>query len=205
VRGPDARRAALVLAACAGLAGSAAVAAVPEPGSVVFVTDELRLGLYATEETSDRARRTLLSGTRLTVLERSLRSIRVRTDDGAEGWVKAAYVVETEPARARLERTEEAHAVAVASLAERDTELAKTREQVAALSGSLAALESRHENLPALEAENATLKERLARHATRQRVWLAVAAVLGLVLGAAIGWWWLDRRVRRQFGGVRIY
>jgi hypothetical protein len=34
---------------------------------------------------------------------------------------------------------------------------------------------------------------------------LAVAAVLALALGFALGWRVLDRRIRRRYGGLRIY
>ena len=51
----------------------------------VYVTDMLRLGLYTDEMTTGKSIRTLLSGERLVVLERALRSVRVRVDDGTEG------------------------------------------------------------------------------------------------------------------------
>jgi hypothetical protein len=35
--------------------------------------------------------------------------------------------------------------------------------------------------------------------------WLALAAVLGLAAGFALGWWVLDRRMRARFGGLRIF
>ncbi len=35
--------------------------------------------------------------------------------------------------------------------------------------------------------------------------WLAVAAVLALATGFVLGWRVLDRRIRRKYGGLRIY
>lgn len=35
--------------------------------------------------------------------------------------------------------------------------------------------------------------------------WLAVAAVLALAAGFVLGWRVLDRRIRRKYGGLRIY
>lgn len=35
--------------------------------------------------------------------------------------------------------------------------------------------------------------------------WLLIAALLGLAAGFALGWRVLDRRIRRKYGGLRIY
>lgn len=35
--------------------------------------------------------------------------------------------------------------------------------------------------------------------------WSAVALLLGLMVGFAAGYYWLDRRLRQRFGGVRLY
>lgn len=35
--------------------------------------------------------------------------------------------------------------------------------------------------------------------------WVAGAALLGLVVGFALGWRVLDRRIRRKYGGLKIY
>jgi hypothetical protein len=35
--------------------------------------------------------------------------------------------------------------------------------------------------------------------------WAAIVGVVCLIGGFVAGYFWLDRRVRRQFGGVRVY
>jgi SH3 domain protein len=173
---------------------------------VVYVTDELRLGLYRTEETSGRTIKTLISGARLTVLERSLMSIQVRTEEGDEGWVKTAYIVETEPARARLARIEAAAEETEARLAAAEEALDASRTQAGQLADELAAAERGITELPALRAENATLKEALAEGGLRVPLhWFIGATLVCLFIGALIGYWLLDRRVRSRFGGLRPY
>ena len=173
---------------------------------VVYVTDELRLGLYRSEDTSGRAVKTLISGTRLDILERSLMSIRVRTEDGDEGWVKTAFVVDKEPARRRLVRMESEQAETAAALAAREAEVATLTERIEALNGSLASAEQGIENLPALRTENEALKATLAAGGVRVPLpWFVVAVIAALVIGLVVGYAWLDRRVRRQFGGLKIY
>jgi SH3 domain protein len=173
---------------------------------VVYVTDELRLGLYRTEETSGRTIKTLISGARLTVLERSLMSIQVRTEEGDEGWVKTAYIVETEPARARLARIEAAAEETEARLAAAEEALDASRTQAGQLADELAAAERGITELPALRAENTTLKEALAEGGLRVPLhWFIGATLVCLFIGALIGYWLLDRRVRSRFGGLRPY
>ena len=175
-------------------------------GDVVYVTDELRLGLFSSEETSGRATRTLLSGARLTVLERALMSIRVRTDDGDEGWVKTAYIVEAEPARSRLTRVESEAAETVARLAETEAALAAAMAATDGLSAELAEANAGITELPALKEENTALKAALNEGGIRVPViWLIVAALISALLGGLIGYWVLDRRVRSRFGGLRVY
>lgn len=35
--------------------------------------------------------------------------------------------------------------------------------------------------------------------------WVAGAALIGLVVGFALGWRMLDRRIRKKYGGLKIY
>ncbi len=73
-----------------------------QEATTVYVTDELRLGLYPGEMTTGSPSKTLLSGAKLEVLERSMMSLQVRTEQGDIGWVKSGYTVSAEPARRRI-------------------------------------------------------------------------------------------------------
>ena len=193
-------------AICLLLVSVEATAAETAEQNVVYVTDELRLGLYGTEETSGRALKTLISGTRLEILERSLMSIRIRTEDGDEGWVKTAYVLPTEPARRRLAALEELQAETAASLAERETEIQGLNQRIDDLDAALIQAEQGAIDLPGVRAENESLKASLAeRGVTVPVLWLTVAVAVSLALGALLGHWWLGRKVRKQFGGVKVY
>jgi uncharacterized protein YgiM (DUF1202 family) len=72
----------------------------------LYVTDVLQLGMHAAADTSDEAFRNLVSGTQVTVLERATDFARVRTTDGAEGWVRSFYLVAEQPARTRIAELE---------------------------------------------------------------------------------------------------
>lgn len=185
--------------------GGDLLAATPD-ADVVYVTDELRLGLYRGEDTAGRAMKTLVSGARLDVLERSLMSIRVRTEDGDEGWVKTAFVVTSEPARRRVASLEALQEETAARLSAREADVTELAARIETLDAALLEAQSGIRDLPSLQAENAELKAELAASGTRVPLWwLLLAALLSLLLGAFLGYVWLDRRVRKNFGGIRVY
>jgi len=195
-----------VLALSPFTSAAGAVAGGTAVGDVVYVTDELRLGLYRTEETTGRTIKTLISGARLTVLERALMSIRVRTEDGDEGWVKTAYIVDKEPARSRLAGLEAEAEQTRTRLAETEAALETSLETQQQLVDELAATKQGIADLPGLRAENKTLRATLEAGGIRVPLtWFLVAMVVSLLLGGLFGYWLLDRRVRSRFGGLRVY
>ena len=58
-----------------------------------YITDNLRLGLHRAPDTSDRAFRMLDSGQALEIISRDRNYANVKLPDGAQGYVKAAYLV----------------------------------------------------------------------------------------------------------------
>src|SRR5512138_174913 len=86
-----------------------------------YVTDSLRLSVYATADGSGDAIETLSSGAGVDVLERDSGYARVRTAAGREGWVKTAFLVAMKPARARVAELE-------AEIADLKNDVASARE-----------------------------------------------------------------------------
>ena len=171
----------------------------------VYVTDELRLGLYADETTTGRPLRSLVSGDELTVQERALTSLRVRTAQGDEGWVKSGYVVEEPPARFRIGPAEQRIAELTASLASLTQESERLDAQIEELQSQLQEAEAGIVRLPAAEAEATELRAQLAEYGQRVPVsWLLGAALGTFIIGCVAGYVWLDRRVRKRFAGLRI-
>jgi SH3 domain protein len=176
----------------------------------VYVTDNLRLGLHAAPDTSDRPFENLVSGTAVEVLERNPSFARVRLADGREGWVKATFLVADKPAAARvleleaeLGGFEDAAAAAKTAQTAAELELANLRGELQATTGSS---ESIQETIARLERENVAYIERLEmnRHML-PLVWVLPAVVVALVGGFLVGLWWLDALIRRRHGGFRVY
>lgn len=175
-----------------------------------YVTDILRLGIHRASDTSDRAFDSLVSGTALDVLESSVNYARVRTPDGREGWVKAAYLVREKPAQLRvaeveaeLELLREQLTDAQAAQADAEQEALRLGRQLSSDEHSVTSL---RESLALLQRENDAFEARMERYRTSLPLpWVIAALVLTLTAGFASGWWWLDARIRRRHGGYRIY
>lgn len=74
---------------------------------VRYVTDKLRLSVYPKSNGEGERLGVLSSGTRVTVLKKNGAYARIRTRDGLEGWVKAAYLQKEPTAALRLARLEQ--------------------------------------------------------------------------------------------------
>ncbi|MFP6835711.1 MAG: hypothetical protein VB948_06335 [Pseudomonadales bacterium] len=173
---------------------------------IVYVTDELRLGLYADEQTTGRPFQTLLSGAQLDVLERALTSVRVQTEDGVEGWVKTAYLVAAKPARLRVAELERENETISSQLDSIRSIEAANLARVGVLEADLAEAQQNIARLPELESQNVALLSALDTVGTSVAMrWLILAAIVAFAVGSLAGYKWLDRRVRRQFGGLKVY
>ena len=175
-----------------------------------YVTDILRLGIHRAADTSDRAFDSLVSGTPLEVLERTVNYARVRTVDGQEGWVKSAYLVNDKPAQLRVAEVE----AELAALRDRVTQAEEARvsaEQQAArlhqqLSDDEHSSAAMIESLARLERLNADYETRFERYRLSLPLsWVAAAILLTLIGGFVGGWWWLYALIRRRHGGFRVY
>jgi len=187
------------------LAWGAAAAA-----ETAYVTDILQLGLHRASDTSDRPFENLPSGTRLEILERTTHYARVRTDDGDEGWVKAAYIVSETPARFRVAELEAKLDALAAELADaHETERRATAEAERLRNRETEHMASMHalkETVARLEAENAEYLGRVERYRVSLPLsWVLAAIALTFVGGAAAGWWALDAFIRRRYAGYRLY
>ena len=175
-----------------------------------YVTDNLRLGLHQSENTSDRAFRMLDSGQSLEVLYRDGSYANVQLPDGMQGFVKAAYLVSEKPARLIVAET----------IAERDAlrdELNATKAALAEPAAAIAALESQRDELSAslasaqsqvagLQQQNESLGGLQERYkGSLPLSWVAVALAVVLIVGFLLGNWWVDHRIRKRHGGIRIY
>lgn len=175
-----------------------------------YITDNLRLGLHQAQDTSDRAFRMLDSGQALEILSRNRNYANVRLPDGAQGYVKAAYLVEEKPAKLIVAET----------IAERDALIAELEETKQAFAGPAATiqglkdeaadltskLEDAETRIADLTRENASIQGLKEQYKGSLPInWVAAAVGVCLIGGFLAGLWWVDRNSRKRHGGIRIY
>ena len=153
-----------------------------------YVTDNLRLGLHAAADTSDRAFRTLDSGQELEILTRDRNYAHVSLPDGEQGYVKAAYLVDEKPAKLIVAETQ-------AEVDRLQAELAQLRSQFAGPAATISALEQESSVLQAevdanalqiteLSEENSDLRHRQSQQQySLPLVWVAGATAVCLIGG----------------------
>jgi uncharacterized protein YgiM (DUF1202 family) len=186
----------LALAVAAASLASAASAA------TAYVSDELVLNVYAEQNQQGQRLATLHSGARVETLATSADFTQVQLPDGITGWVKSSYLTTQVPAAVRVKQLEEeldrsrattpelAQAAAKSETQRLRSELADTQSQLAAALAARSPASSGNEP-------------------SRDRG-MSAGLVFGIAVGGAAAGFWagyvtLARRVRRKFGGLKVY
>ena len=175
-----------------------------------YITDNLRLGLHQAADTSDRPFRTLESGQEMEIVSRDVNYANVRLPDGAEGYVKAAYLVFDKPAKLIVAETQAAVESLQSQLDETKAAFAAPAATIETLQQKLAATTATNE---AANAEVSSLSAELNDLRSRQDsykyslpyMWVGGAMLVCLLAGFLVGLWWVDQRIRARHGGVRVY
>lgn len=120
------------------------------------------------------------------------------------GWMKA----EMEKARKKM-------AAADVQLKSRLSQTSEVEKQAETLDVQLAELRLKNADLEqrlaatllinAVDEVEAVTAEEVLPQDESNLPWVIVAVILALLLGFAAGYYWLDRRVRQRFCGVRVY
>ena len=172
-----------------------AMAAANAVAATAYVSDELVLGVYADENQQGQRLATLHSGARVQTLAAKGEFTQVRLSDGTTGWVKSTYLTTNEPATVRVKQLE--------------VELDRTRATTPALAE--AAARSELEGLKRELAEKQSELDAARTAPSRARPASGIsplglgALLLAAVCGFGLGYATLARRVRRKFGGIRVY
>jgi hypothetical protein len=169
--------------------------------ATAYVTDELVLGVYATQNTLGQRLATLHSGAVVETLSANGDATEVRLADGTTGWVKTAYLTNVEPAITRIKQLQDeldrtrATTPGLAEAAERSEVERLTRELSAAKRAAADVAASSGAAAPAVAPVHAE---------PHWWYWLtALCAALGT--GFWLGYVTLARRIKRKFGGIKVY
>ena len=186
------------------LAGEFAVA---ETG---YITDNLRLRMYANADLTGERIETLESGQAFEVMSRNAQTAYIELPDGRQGYVSAAYIVFEPPAKlivaqsqARIDELTQELADLRASFAEPAAAMDALQQEKTRLESELSAVSERADEL---QTTNDALSRQAESYAhSLPYSWVGGALLIVLILGVMLGLWWTDRQSRRRHGGIRVY
>lgn len=141
---------------------------------MLYVTDRLAADVYPAPRAAGKPIQQLPTGTALQVLTRQGDFVRVRTQNGSEGWIHQRQLQEDMPAQVLL--------LSLAQQHERTAQqLDSTRRQLA-------------------EQTHASQQN----HQVSRSWWMFFAVLVALITGFILGIMWLDWRIRERHGGFRL-
>lgn len=200
----------------------------------LYVIEQLVVNVNSAPDATGERVATIKSGEAVEVLDRQGDQVHVHLPSGTEGWVRKSYLSTDEPLQHRLtERTAEVEKLKQ-EVARLQGDLAAARAPSVAggasppaargasppttRGASPAAARGAHDVSPSTSETNTantavdpaagepayfmTPPEAPARPVWH---WALGSFVVALGLGYALGWYVLDRRIRRKYGGLRIY
>jgi hypothetical protein len=184
------------------------------PPRRLFVSDKLVLNVYSEPEQAGSRVGTIETGDAVDELERGEGFIRIRLSDGREGWVGSNYLTTDAPAAVQLrdlQRQQKSSTQAVDKKAAE--EIARLKKESESLQAQLKDLKAAAASAPAPDDDGvlegaSPAPQQLAAVAPTSGgstwLWLLIVA-LAAGLAYAAGYQSLARRIRKKFGGLRIY
>lgn len=168
----------------------------------VYINDKVFVGVRSKPNSREEPLKVLTTGTRLELLESKEKFLRIRTEEGVEGWINKLYASPEPPARALFE-------ILQAEYEMLDEELESSRITNSNLQQERELLKQR---ISALEADNSRLNTELNElHAAsesflRRYGWQISAAATALLflLGLILGVQWYRYHVSKRLGGLRV-
>ncbi len=176
----------------------------------LYVIEQLVVSVTSSPDPDGERIGQVKSGDKLEQIEREGDETHVKLANGKDGWIKSSYLTADPPLQTRLtERTAE-----VEKLKQDGEKLRqegdKLKQDVGRLESELAAARVAHSATsdsppaPAPIHDTVFLRSPERQSATPWPLLLGTSAVV-LLLGFVAGWKTLDRRIRRKYGGLRIY
>jgi len=184
--------------------------------AVVYVTDNLVLGMKDNPEGTGKNLKLLRSGARLEVLERQGAFSKVRTSEGVVGWAKSTFMIKDKPAILLVEDMKQEIKSLQAEIKQLKKGDKKELEKVVevkidpqqkqrivelelALDEARKQLSEQDNNIPQHEA----LPEPSESRTLTVKV-LFIVLLIGVLSGAGITTYYFNKRMRRRFAGLKV-
>jgi hypothetical protein len=184
------------------------------PPRRLFVSDKLVLNVYSEPEQGGSRVGTIETGDAVDELERGDGFVRIRLSDGREGWVGTNYLTADAPAAVQLRDLQRQQKSTTQTVDKKAVEeIARLKKESESLQTQLKELKAAAASAPApaddgvLEGASPAPRE-LAAVAPSSGgstwMWLLIV-VLAAGLAYTAGYQSLARRIRKKFGGLRVY
>ena len=173
------------------------------------------LNVYSERDQSGARVATIETGDPVDELERDETFVRIRLQDGREGWVGANYLTGDAPAVVQLRELQRQQKSSTQAVDKKSAEeIARLKKESEALQAQVKELKAAAAAAPAVADDgvlegasqgpgNSRPSRRRPRTATRW-IW-SLVVVLAAGLAYAAGYQALARQLRKKFGGLRIY
>ncbi|MFV2060188.1 MAG: TIGR04211 family SH3 domain-containing protein [Gammaproteobacteria bacterium] len=168
----------------------------------VYVSDNLRVGVRPSPDSSIAPINVVTSGMHLTVIESEDGYIKIRTESGITGWVKEVYMTKEIPVREKFNTLN-------IQYEKQNTTISELNQAIDKLSNIKVALIS---DLDKVRTDKSELELKLARILEEKYVddlgnsqnFLIIYAVIIFVTAFLIGMYWYRFLVTRRLGGLRL-
>lgn len=166
----------------------------------VYVKDTLRVGVRTEPGNQIAPIAVVTTGMRLRILQDRGDFIKIRTEDGIEGWVRASYVGEEAPAAIQLKQLQTAFDQLQARV-DQQQELVNTGKQDK---------QTMLNELALLRKANSRLRTQLQEHENQAMqsafgyVWKSLLVLIICMVGFSIGVSWHRSRAMKRLGGLRV-
>jgi SH3 domain protein len=185
------------------------------PVQRLFVSDKLVLNVYEQPDQGGSRVATLETGDSVDELARENSFVHVRLPDGREGWVGASYLTTDAPAAVRLRELQQGQRSAVQGAEKKAAEeIARLKKESAALQAELNQLKasatvddatSEPSTPQPAETQSAQLASVAGTEGRGGLWWWSLGVVLALGVGFLAGYQSLASRIRKKFGGLKVY
>lgn len=167
----------------------------------VYVSDNLRVGVRSEPNNSVAPHGVVITGMQLEVLEHAHGFIRIRNENGVEGWIKDVYVTPDKPAKLMLNDLQTEQAKLRSQLSKQEKILKDENSKSVAMSAELEKLKTTNSKLQA--RLSATTSDQMSDRTVGYLLyaaWLAILGVGGFVAGVV----WQRKQAMKRLGGLRV-
>jgi len=168
----------------------------------VYVSDNLRVGVRPSPDSSIAPINVVTSGMHLTVIEREAGYIKIKTDTGITGWVKEVYMTKDIPVREKFDALNIKYQKQSTTILDLNQSIEKLTKVKVALFSDLDQVRSEKSDLQLKLAK--ILEERYVDDLGNSQNSFIIISITVSIFAFVAGMLWYRFLVTRRLGGLRL-